>query len=150
LENLKPVVWPVGQPYGKGYQEYPSCPSFTKKGSLFLSPFFCCVVPLPSNTMIVRKTYLVSLPCLFLPFSALFFFFKKKAMKKDEKGWKRMKKDGTGRDTRKPSFSLGQVRIPGFHFFVSKRFFFVRSRKGRTIFEKPCFTIFCYNKKKDV
>jgi len=20
-ENLKPIVWPVGQPYGKGYQE---------------------------------------------------------------------------------------------------------------------------------
>ncbi len=28
LENLKPVVWPYGQ-------EYPSCPSFTKKANLF-------------------------------------------------------------------------------------------------------------------
>ncbi len=35
FKKSKPVVWPVGQPYGKGYQEYPSCPSFTKKANLF-------------------------------------------------------------------------------------------------------------------
>ncbi len=71
LENLKPVVLP----YGKGYQEYPSCPRFTKKGLLFLSPFFCCVLPLPSNTIFVRKTL-----CLALragrdtpPFKKIFF-----------------------------------------------------------------------------
>ena len=70
-ENLKPVVWPYGR-------EYPSCPRFTKKANLFLSPFFCCVVALPSNTIFVRKTIISLHPfssffILFHPFSSFFF-----------------------------------------------------------------------------
>jgi len=72
-ENLKPVVWPYGQ-------EYPSCPSFTKKANLFLSGFFCCV---PSNTIFVRKT-IISLH----PFSSFFILFHPFSSKKAEKGRK--------------------------------------------------------------
>jgi len=55
--------------------------SFTKKGSLFLSGFFCkAFFEVKATTTGLRFS------CLFLPFSAFFCLFRRKRMKKDEKG----------------------------------------------------------------
>ena len=104
-KKCKPVVWPYGQ-------ALTSCPWLTKKANLFLfaffvsksfffSPFLVSLPYGPDNRLGFPKENLPGIPSL--PFSAFFCLFLPFSKKKDEKGWKRMKKDGIGRDTRKPS-----------------------------------------------